>query len=133
MIPARLQKKCSLLVALAMATLTSVAYAGALYPTPVSIITAGGNTSVSGAVDTARYSTDAYQDIGCATGGDGYISCWANDSNNNYASCYSYNLGAGATASVAGINAASLIRFGYSDSTGQCSSVYVGNSSSYLH
>ena len=95
-----------------------------------------GSTYASGSVGDARNSGDTTQYIGCGTwfdtyGGEVYYSasCFARDSAGTYFSCYTEDSRGMAAAQSA--ETGSFIQLGRDDLTGECTYVYVINSSYY--
>jgi hypothetical protein len=114
-------KRISITLALTFITLTSIAYAGYSHPYPVQVFSYG----ASGALTSARYSSDGIQEIGCQT----YTTsgtCFAEDSSYNYKSCATTD--SNQLAQMRSVNATSYVYFTV-DSNGNCGTLFIMNSS----
>jgi hypothetical protein len=112
---------------------SSAALAGDAMSYAVTITNFGASSSAMGQLNTARYSSDSYQYIGCSItiSTSTYVQCAAQDANGNYLSCTTTNAGYVAVAQA--INETSLVAFGVSSGGSTCSDLFVDNASYNLH
>jgi hypothetical protein len=111
---------------------TGMAVAGLKLDVPATINING--SYAYGALGSARNSSGTYQAIGCSVdgwvyNGTGYsaVSCFAQDSSGNYASCYTSNSDTMARA-VTGMTSDSYVYFQW-DATGSCTYISSENNS----
>jgi len=110
---------------------SSLALAGLVRTDPVTITLSGGTYTAVGSLNSARYSSDTTQDMGCLTDSSGLAECWAQDATGRYVACTSTS--SAFVHAAASVGSASNLNFQFPSTSGTCKYLAVSNDSGNLH